>query len=910
MRRKITLYIADQLVDLDDQSLILFNYTMDDLSNPTVVRNSFSQQITLPGTPNNNRLFGDVFRLDRQVYNGSLQGGVFFNPSQKTPFTIYNEMNEVIESGYVKLDSVSGGKVPEYKVQLFGGLGSFFYSLSYDEQGNKRSLASLQYLGDSPTELDFTINAATVRAAWDTVQDGVIDDKWKVLNFIPAYEGIPNGNFSPDKALVVPSDVGLADQVVVGGITYKVKDGYSLVNLAQPQDQWSVKDLRSYLQRPCISMRAIWEAICNPTNNGGYTVDKSAIDTDEYADLWVTLPLIPSLGTLKQSTGDLTLQPSSSGLGGNAIGRYDIVGVVPAGTSVTANICIREAFQTPPEADGELMLDLYASKSVTIDGEDFIYEKQQVIFTQVLAYASDDTLVGGSGVQVNGQLGFNTPSDMASLCGFTPAWATDDFTYANQSQCPRIGTNTFEVDLDQTFTVNAVNAAYYKVMVYAYEIDTWSRIGSHPASGFTIIGDGTTALPTLYLDYDTEYAATGSWSNAGTTANSVTYQSGDSLRSNALVTKAMLLSSSATPAEYILSFCKIFGLYFIYNGQEKTVKVVPRNDLFIDETIDLTKRVDLSKVPEITPLAFDAKWYQFDTESVGGSFSDEYQKIMGIPYGAMRVNTGFDFNADTKQLLDSVVFKNAVTVLDRSKYWNYIITGGNFTPSPFIDKGNRYTLWSDAGETQTMDISCPPDSASVTYYNVNNPGYDINAARKLQLHDAEKKPVSDGANILVVRGADVTYPHFKISDDVAAMDTLNDGVPCWLLAPGSSAGISVPVYSRYLFQGDVVDLSLDFGVPKELDIPAIGYPETVTVYSKRWRAYLTDKFDVNTKVMTCRVNFAGMHVDQELLRKFYWYGNSLWVLNKIKNYSLTTFDPVECEFVQVQDKDNYLTGQN
>ena len=311
MRRKITLYIADQLVDLDDQSLILFNYTMDDLSNPTVVRNSFSQQITLPGTPNNNRLFGDIFRLDRQVYNGSLQGGVSFNPSQKTPFTIYNEMNEVIESGYVKLDSVATMKVPEYKVTLYGGLGSFFYSLSYDEQGNKRSLASLQYLGDSPTELDFTINAQTVRDAWDTVQDGVIDDKWKVLNFVPAYEGIPNGNFSPDKALVVPSDVGLADQVVVGGVTYKVKDGYALVNLAQPQDQWSVKDLRSYLQRPCISMRAIWEAICNPANNGGYTVDKSAIDTDEYADLWVTLPLIPSLGTLKQSTGDLSLQSSS-----------------------------------------------------------------------------------------------------------------------------------------------------------------------------------------------------------------------------------------------------------------------------------------------------------------------------------------------------------------------------------------------------------------------------------------------------------------------------------------------------------------------------------------------------------------------------------------------------------------------
>ena len=58
MRRKIRLYIGDQLADLDDQSFILFNYQMDDLSNPAVVKNSFSQQITLKGTHANNRIFG------------------------------------------------------------------------------------------------------------------------------------------------------------------------------------------------------------------------------------------------------------------------------------------------------------------------------------------------------------------------------------------------------------------------------------------------------------------------------------------------------------------------------------------------------------------------------------------------------------------------------------------------------------------------------------------------------------------------------------------------------------------------------------------------------------------------------------------------------------------------------------
>ena len=107
----------------------------------------------------------------------------------------------------------------------------------------------------------------------------------------------------------------------------------------------------------------------------------------------------------------------------------------------------------------------------------------------------------------------------------------------------------------------------------------------------------------------------------------------------------------------------------------------------------------------------------------------------------------------------------------------------------------------------------------------------------------------------------------------------------------------------------VIDDSLDFGVPHQLDIPGVRHSEGCTVYERGWKNYISDRYDVNTKVMTCRVNFAGIQVNQELLRKFYWYDNSLWVLNKITNYSLTTYDPVECEFVQVQDKNNYLTGQ-
>ena len=144
------------------------------------------------------------------------------------------------------------------------------------------------------------------------------------------------------------------------------------------------------------------------------------------------------------------------------------------------------------------------------------------------------------------------------------------------------------------------------------------------------------------------------------------------------------------------------------------------------------------------------------------------------------------------------------------------------------------------------------------------------------------------------------------------MNLVNDGVPCWLLGAGDPQNsVYMPIFQRYVYGNiHLIEFSMDFGVPRQLDIPGVRFNEDCAIYDRGWKRYLADRYDVNTKVMRCRVNFQGIQVNRDLLRKFYWYENSLWALNKIINYSLTTFDPVECEFIQVQDKENYLNGQN
>ena len=915
MRRKISLYIADNLVDLDDQSLILFNYTMEDLLNPTIVKNSYSHQITIKGTPNNNRLFGDIFRLDRVVtYNGRTLG-TDFNPSQKTPFVIYNEMNEILESGYCKLDSVTRKKGEiEYQISLFGGLGSFLYSLAYDAEGNKRSLASLDYLGtdNTDTELDFTINAENVAAAWNTNEyDGNIDSIWKVINFAPAYNGIPEGNFAADKALVVPSQVGLQDEITEGtgaeAVKYGLKSGYAMVNLSQKYDEWSVKDLRSYLQRPVFSMRAFLEAIKKPLNNGGYVVNMPFLDKHDfipYNRLWMTLPLIPSIGTAKKASGDLTLTLSSTPTSNHQIGRFTIVGSVPFGTKVTTNVNVKLQYFVTGVTDASLLRSSLRSYGTDTAG------KQSVIFLQLVAYGSDGSIVGGSRVKSIFSWKGTIPSTMAEKCGYVPPFYNGNETFETSSiragAFHRIGSD-YQFEQELGFYVEAQDVAYYELHVTTYDITTYTSSGGSRITG---VSGGSNSLATLYRNFDTAFVPASAKIIQGDNPNTITFTSAESLRSGAHITKSMLLSTSESPADYLLSFCKIFGLHILFDKSTNEITIMDRNDLYQDDTIDLTGRVDISKNIDIIPFVFTSKWYDLKLEGVGGAFFDEYRSIHGFDYGIQRINTGYDFNAETKDLLEGNVFKNAATILDKSKYYTTIKVGGQFRPSVFIDQGHTYTLWNTAGETLDTSVPVPPYSAVIEYLNeYDHPGYDVELARKMEFRSRDGKPV-DATNVLLFWEGHNTYDYFNLSDDVPAMDILNDGVPCWILNPGSSTGLSIPIFQRYVYGSFwSVEASLDFGVPLEMDIPQINYREGTTIYSKFWKNYLRDRYDVNTKVMTCRVNFGGLQVGQELLRKFFWFDNSLWVLNKISNYSLTTYDPVECEFVQVQDKNNYLNGQ-
>ena len=296
MKQEFRLFLNGREVYFPDTPQILFTFQQTDLTNPTIVKNNFTKTVTIAGTQENNQIFNSIFSLDRTQSDKA----VLFNPSQRVPFELYLN-GSLIETGYAKLNTINEENGERnYEITLYGGLGDFLFNLTYTDEGEKRKLSDMIYTNkeDSQSELTFTINKETVREAWTHLRSGGGDDKWNVINFMPAYNGLPD-NLDPKKILTNTKNFVSPLRQISGSTvstttgfpstlnsSYHLYNGYGLATAYQDLTEWEVRDLRSYNQRPCLSLKRLLQAIANPKNNGGYNVvyDSKFVDYMNFND--------------------------------------------------------------------------------------------------------------------------------------------------------------------------------------------------------------------------------------------------------------------------------------------------------------------------------------------------------------------------------------------------------------------------------------------------------------------------------------------------------------------------------------------------------------------------------------------------------------------------------------------------
>lgn len=348
----IELYIENQKIDLTDDIVINFTYENIDPDKLSSIKNSFSKTVNIPGTPNNNKVFGYIFRYDKQL-NANNTGKILndYDPHKKVNWFI-NKNGSLVNRGYCTLDNIKQKNNIEftYQITLYGGLGEFFYSLAYNEDGSEKTLYNLFWNWrpktginiygaattpeDENTTLLYKCEADTIAQGYHLLDPTAPSDSTTYIDrdlvFVPCYTGLYE-NFDSKSMLVSTtiqnggwtsgsyiSDAKRAvlrntfpDSFNKDGKWYTTLDRnlnsdtanfkYGIVKFSRDLDPFEAGELRINEMPIAIRLSKMMNVISNPINNGGYEVewDESIKNSPYWNYSWVML------GKLKQEQNEI-----------------------------------------------------------------------------------------------------------------------------------------------------------------------------------------------------------------------------------------------------------------------------------------------------------------------------------------------------------------------------------------------------------------------------------------------------------------------------------------------------------------------------------------------------------------------------------------------------------------------------
>ena len=961
MKNNIELFINKQLVDLSDSCRLLFTYRIKDVYNPLIVKNSFTKTVTLEGTKNNNQIFNSLYNLD-VVY--SMDNYKAFNSSKRNSFELYNN-GELVESGYMKLDSIKKtGNLVNYNCTLYGGLGDFFYNLMYDSDGNKRTLADLNYLEGGEDEFNFQINADTVSEAWEKLNPsrnrrGEIDNTiniWNYINFMPAYNGIGD---TIDTEHILVNTNGYNGTVRVFGSNgwvdsngfpnvmddqYRLVNGYALVELPKPMSEWQVRDLRSYMQRPVVSMKGILDAIAKPENNGGYEViyDDDFFNSSNpyYSMSWVTLPLLNELENKDNEiieTPTITIQQNPV-LNVNNIyweHRIEIPTIINANVNTVTFECDlqeKQSGSTMGASTAYFCSDITNNTRPGRSDDRYRGKQYEGMALQLVGYDATGNKIAGSNLMwLTSEL---TPGDYWSA-----SEAVNNEYGGIDTQIGvwnRVGSSDFwKWSGRLKFTMDLTN-----VIVSEFRLRYYYRYkGNDVRLSQTCMN--------LFASKSFTYDESTYWSNVGkfwvredsidtNFGNKVfTIVSGGEdmgIYSNSRINKRMLLTTDNTPADYLLSFGKLFNLYYEKDLSEKKIYVKVMKNYYDGERVDLDNMVDRSREINITPLAFDTNTYSMSYKSEETSeLEDKYSSLFGADFGSQRINTGYDFDSQKKELYDGV-FTNGVQTLESGRFYTLAFSNDYEVP-PFLYANVTYKLFNSSGESSDYTITRPKNlyerGINALSYGSSStplvaPYYD--GVNKVQFHN-EGEPISGKDCLVFFNGFVNSFKPdssarsasgcvYTLSDDVQEMIGLNEK-PCYLYSYGTKNAksqdickkiTSIPQFSRYTTtkssrsgSANDINYTMDFGRTKALYVPELRYIDGKTsIYERYWKDYIEDLYDIDTRVVECYVRF-DKKVMQDYLKHYYYFDGCYWVLSEIIDYEPNSNNTFKCKFVKVNE---------
>lgn len=832
----IELYIAGYKADVDKNIDIALTYESLDTSSPQAIKNSFSKSVELKGTKNNNKIFGEVYKLDRDTLESGLIYGISYDPNKRTPFKLLNN-GELIESGYFQLDEITkNGNEIQYSITLYGVLGDFFYNLSVGEDGKELKLS----------DLDFTLAGNSIylsdegMANWDAHN---IASDWSLAHStggsdvlaVPTYSGYYD-DFDNNKILInyhnlnsTVSDA-IGDTITNSGGTVigAPLNDFGIVEVDRDLDEWEVKDFRSNFQRPAVKNSFILDAIADPKNNGGYNLiySEGLRNSPYFKDTYFIQSRI--------NPEDVQSSDIKFDFGGykfesvNQVEQISISNAVPTWLNGVHNkrvealhgnyYLMREDGVQELTITDEIINHYYTLTMPLTINYDGIPSTPNYNNPRTVGYSRREyywhgpdpaifKVVAGVWVNIDIYLNGTLKEQYSSYIYSDPdnLLYKDDRNGSSKKFLEVMKQYNFGRDFNLLNFPIVRNKAKKAIMLAQINLDLQTlfkeastgdklriRFSTDNTTFFMVLADNATVktgwsdAQIFGSDNDSSYYYGSSKEHHGNDGMSMSLSANENLSmgfvseegssiQTMLVTKANILNSDKSPFEYLTSFAKMLNLKFEVEKDLKQIKLMMPWEYYKDEVKDINDIIDRGDAMTITPHVAETQYYSYCLPTPETYASSMVKKKTGREYGEYIKDTGYNFEKETTDVFDENIFTNLVPYRLSSAFFTNVTRDNVLLPSFLNCGGYKLTLAS----TETNEaVSEDKVGLGGVYSKPLSKSYD--GWSKLCAFDNDNNTVDDATDCLVFLDGwiDVSDKHYAVSDNLLYMLDINEGTPC------------------------------------------------------------------------------------------------------------------------------------
>ena len=938
---EVRIYLENYQIDTDDNSIIAMTMCYSYLEDPTTVAGDYSKTIKIPGTVNNNKIFGQIWNLDRTVLYGDSNTSVYFNPSKKTEAKIYIGP-ELFKTGYVQLNNIIKDKnVITYEITFYSELCNVLHNLldsslcnlNLPSNGLRHNINAFNI--DSINNLNNNLgNYMKYGLTIDGVYDGFRADYWltKDSSGNLAVAQMDNNGTKYDTAMILQAySPKVRPMVYVQTLLNQIRDDYnkdsstkliydddSFFNGANPYCVNSVMACKTYDTDNAGTVQVSLNA---ENFNASFGVDggrvrlmlkpgsSSYIDENGYLDL-SSFTAIADLrfecmlritGTLNQSQW----QSATSSYTNNYYGRRftsDIAYIQPTivlvDAETDADVTYLQSTNAPWISSGIPLYEYYSDFYYPYIVSPIIYEQEANTPTFELAFRNAFITEVRNEYIPNPNTGQSTWVEVPEYNKMysnlnTKGYLELEDDYHDSETYDNIGVTDFFPFVFSTYGTSNLTKKYKVYVEFTTRSNKLKCVNKGNTNteiditGWTVYGRCGIAenyennnRTYIYRNRQNFQAFNASLHPncpvVSTSGKNCLLSGNTGITSGSYVSFKDMVDSDVTQGDFLINFSKLFGLVYDTDSiaYDNTIRLKTRNSYHKDyKIIDWTDKIDYSKSFKQTPLTFKTKYLSLAYNPMESYYEKKYLKTYDDAYGIQKIDTGFDFNDNTTQLINNQLFKQTVMVKGEA-----LLNGG---PVPaYFDKENN--------ERSPIDAQY-----SLLFWN----------------QDSSLNNYS---------------PNIQIIDDVLEMHDASiggDEEPCWVDTSRVSDYRSVKLHapstlrSHEIQQSDDKKItqvfSWDLGYPQSnyAKWSTSTYPSSATIYSNYWKSYIADLYDVNTRILKCYVYLSPTDMTKFSFKNFVKIGDTLWHPNQIIDYNPLSKNPVQVELIKVNDISAYTDSQ-